>query len=228
MTAPSARGETTADTQLLVSIVIPICNEEAILLDMLTQLTAHFDEILGRSAWNFILVENGSTDRTNELARKFLEDLPGSQLISMPEGKFGKSAHRALTATVAPWAHLINIEQWDMDFFRWAWQHRERYDLILGSKRADPTLNHQSRYRKFLSFGLNTLLGYFFEYTGADSHGPKLMKMASMRRACVRFSSRPGSSWDSTTPSSPCAPYARACGSPRCPRSTSSCGRPAT
>ncbi len=181
MTASSAVGEAKADTDLLVSVIIPICNEEAILTDMLSQLAAHFDGFFGRSAWNFIIVENGSSDRTNSIAREFLVDFPTSQLITLPEGKFGKSAHRALTETTAPWAHLINIEQWDIDFFRWAWRQRERYDLILGSKRADPTLNHQSAYRKFLSHGLNTILGYLFEYTGADTHGPKLLKISTMR-----------------------------------------------
>ena len=53
--------------------------------------------------------------------------------------------------------------------------------MFLGSKRADPTLNHQSPYRRLLSWGLNAVQQLFFEYTGADTHGPKLLNMESMR-----------------------------------------------
>jgi glycosyltransferase involved in cell wall biosynthesis len=173
--------EPAAGAELLVSVIVPICNEEAILRDTLTKLTAHFDGIVGCGAWNFIIVENGSTDRSNEIARQFVESCPTSRLITLREAKVGEAVRQGFAATVAPWAHVINIEQWDIPFFRWAWQRRERYDLILGSKRADPTLNQQSPSRKLLSYGLNAILGYFFEYTGADTHGPKLLKMSTMR-----------------------------------------------
>jgi glycosyltransferase involved in cell wall biosynthesis len=178
--APSC-SESASSTELLVSVIVPICNEEAILLDMLTKLTAHFDGILGRGVWNFIIIENGSTDRSNEIARKFVETFPTFKLITLSGANFGKSVRQGFAVTIAPWAHLISIEEWDIPFFHWAWRHRDRYDLILGSKRADPTLNRQSRQRKLLSYGLNAILGYLFEYTGADTHGPKLLKMSTMR-----------------------------------------------
>jgi hypothetical protein len=76
-----------------------------------------------------------------------------------------------------PWAMIVDVEQWDIPFIYWAWANRERYDVFLGSKRADPTLNRQSFYRNLLSWGLNSLIQLLFVFPGQDTHGPKLLRM---------------------------------------------------
>ena len=79
------------------------------------------------------------------------------------------------------YCHIINVEQWDIDFLNWSLKNIEK-DLIIGSKRADPTLNFQSKFRKFLSWGLNSLLSLLFETVSIDTHGPKLLKMQTMKK----------------------------------------------
>ena len=88
---------------------------------------------------------------------------------------------------------LMNVDHlWDSPFFEWAWRNRHCYDLILGSKRADPTLNRQDQYRRVLSAGLNALLIYLFDFVGADSHGMKLMRASAMRPLAERCVMRRG------------------------------------
>ena len=55
------------------------------------------------------------------------------------------------------------------------------FDLIMGSKRADPTINRQDQYRRILTAGLNSLLQYLFDFVGADSHGMKLIRIPAIR-----------------------------------------------
>jgi hypothetical protein len=74
---------------------------------------------------------------------------------------------------------MVDIEQWDLPFIAWAWKNRDRYDLFIASKRADPTLCFQEPYRKLLSCGLNALLQLFLGFTGTDTHGPKLLNRES-------------------------------------------------
>lgn len=68
-----------------------------------------------------------------------------------------------------------------MPVIAWSWKNRHDYDLIIASKRCDPTINQQDRYRRLLSWGLNTLLNGLFDYNGTDTHGPKLMDLRAMR-----------------------------------------------
>jgi hypothetical protein len=75
---------------------------------------------------------------------------------------------------------MLDIEQWDLPFISWAWNNRHQYDLLIASKRADPTLNFQKPYRRFLSAGLNVVLQVLFDYTGTDTHGPKLLNRESL------------------------------------------------
>lgn len=75
---------------------------------------------------------------------------------------------------------------WDEVFVRWSWLNRCQYDLILGSKRADPTLNNQPLYRRFLSWGLNLLLQVFLGFVGRDTHGQKLIRLSTIKPIAAR------------------------------------------
>ena len=50
-----------------LSVVVPICNEEDQLPRMAEGLASCLDEIAGRGRWQFVLVDNGSTDRSAAL-----------------------------------------------------------------------------------------------------------------------------------------------------------------
>lgn len=169
------------NTVPLLSVVIPVLNEEDILWKNMETLAGLFDAEVGPGHWKFILIDNGSADSTPEIIERVCDRWPPSQKLYEARHNYGKALRAGLMAADTPWVHTVDVEQWDLEFFKWAWRNRERYDLYIGSKRADPTLNHQSRYRKFLSWGLNALIHLFFSYVGTDTHGPKLLRMEVMR-----------------------------------------------
>jgi glycosyltransferase involved in cell wall biosynthesis len=169
------------NSTISLSVIMPIYNEEEILPGMLEALSVHFDRVIGRGAWQFVMVNNGSSDRTGEIIEHFRARWPSTVSVSEASPNYGLALRAGVGAASAPWLHLIDVEQWDIPFLNWAWRNREKYDLFIGSKRADPTLNRQHALRRFLSWGLNALLQFFFEFSGTDTHGPKLINRATLQ-----------------------------------------------
>jgi len=166
--------------ELPVSVVIPILNEQSILMSNAEALARYFDGELGAGNWRFIFVDNGSTDQTPALLRQIVERWPLCRVINLEEPNYGAALKAGLRASGTKWTYMLDIEQWDMPFLTWAWTNRHQYDVFIASKRADPTLNFQQSYRRFLSAGLNAALQVLFRYSGTDTHGPKLLNCESL------------------------------------------------
>jgi glycosyltransferase involved in cell wall biosynthesis len=151
------------------------------LQDNADSLARIFDGVVGPGHWSFIFVENGSTDATASLADAVAARHPPSRALHLPKPNYGVALKTGLQAATTKWVFLLDIEQWDLPFISWAWRHRESYDALIASKRADATINHQHFYRRLLSCGLNGLLQVLLQYTGTDTHGPKLLDRASLQ-----------------------------------------------
>ena len=61
-----------------LSVVVPVYNEQKILMQMAEQLAPHLDEIAGESRWQFVLVDNGSHDGSREICDQIIERWPQS------------------------------------------------------------------------------------------------------------------------------------------------------
>jgi glycosyltransferase involved in cell wall biosynthesis len=176
----SAAAPALVAPELPVSIVIPLFNEQSILSENIEILSGYFDNALGSGNWLYIFVDNGSNDETANILKQIIQRWPSSGIIRLKNPNYGAALKAGLRAATTRWVYLLDIEQWDLPFLSWAWRNRERYDLFVGSKRADPTLNWQSRYRKLLSAGLNFALQIIFQYSGTDTHGQKLINRQSL------------------------------------------------
>lgn len=164
-----------------LSIVVPIYNEDEVLWMIAEKLSEHLDKIIQKDRWQYILVDNGSIDSTPQIIQQIKQRWPNTISIRLKKPDIGKAQAAGLKQAKCEWAYLIQIDWWDPVFLKWAWIHRHSYDLIFGSKRADNTLNQHSRYRKILSWGLNTILQFYFGFIGTDTHGDKLLNMTTMR-----------------------------------------------
>jgi glycosyltransferase involved in cell wall biosynthesis len=169
-----------------VSVVIPVFNEEAVLMANAEALASHFDDVVGSGNWLYIFVNNGSSDGTSALLGQIVAHWPLSQVLDLKQPNYGGALKTGLRAATTKWVYMLDIEQWDLPFMTWAWCNRHQYDLFIASKRADPTLNFQRPYRKCLSAGLNALLQLLFGYSGTDTHGPKLINRESLEEIIAK------------------------------------------
>jgi glycosyltransferase involved in cell wall biosynthesis len=176
----SGAAASTTASELPVSVVIPVFNEQSILLANMQALARYFDGAVGADKWGFIFVDNGSTDRTPELLGQIVERWPLCRVINLEKPNYGGALKAGLRAATTKWVYMLDVEQWDLPFMTWAWNNRQHYDVFIASKRADPTLNFQQPYRRFLSAALNAVLQVLFRYSGTDTHGPKLLNRESL------------------------------------------------
>lgn len=163
-----------------LSVIVPIYNEGEDLWSMAKHLAVPLDKTIGKGRWQYVLVDNGSSDSTSQIVERICRHWPTSIKIFLDQPNYGKALKAGLAQAEGGWAYIINVDFSDPGFLRWAWKFRARYDLILGSKRADNTLNQQARYRRILSWGLNTILQFCFGFVGTDTHGQKLLCLSSM------------------------------------------------
>jgi hypothetical protein len=171
-----------------LSVVVPIYNEQDLLMDMAEQLAPHLDEIGGPQRWQFVLVDNGSRDRSSAKCDEIVRRWPQSVKVQLGEPDYGEALYQGLLHAAGPWAFIINVDFWDVPFMRWCFHTRGVYDLVMGSKRADSALNQQDWYRRLLSWGLNTILQAVFGFVGSDTHGQKFLYLPSLRpifRQCL-------------------------------------------
>src|SRR5215813_7895602 len=179
-------------TGLHLSVVVPVYNEEGILAEMMEQLAPHLDEIAGAARWQFVLVDNGSTDRSSAICDGIVARWPSSVKVQLRDPNYGEALCQGLAHAKGPWAFIINVDFWDVQFMRWCFRTRGVYDLVMGSKRADMALNKQTKYRRTLSWGLNVILQAVFGFVGSDTHGLKFLYLPSMRPILLQCVMRRG------------------------------------
>ena len=174
-------GLTTTHVNPHLSIVVPIYNEQDMLAQMAEQLAPCLDELAGKGQWQFVLVDNGSRDRSREICDQIVGRWPQSIKIELETPDYGEALYQGLMHAAGAWAFIINVDFWDLPYMRWCYSTRGAYDMVMGSKRADEVLNRQSAYRRWLSWGLNTILQTVFNFPGTDTHGQKFIYLPALR-----------------------------------------------
>jgi len=178
----------TAGPSVYLSVVVPIYNEQGLLMEMAEQLAPHLDDMAGGGRWQFVLVDNGSRDGSDIVCDEIVNRWPTSVKVRLDRPDYGDALYEGLMHAAGPWAFIINVDFWDAAFMRWCVKTRGVYHIVMGSKRADEALNRQDWYRRLLSWGLNTILQTVFGFVGSDTHGQKFLYLPALRpilRQCV-------------------------------------------
>lgn len=65
----------------LVSVVVPAFNEAEVIVDTLGRLVEHLHTLEDRFRWEIVVVDDGSTDTTGDLAQEYALDHPGVRVL---------------------------------------------------------------------------------------------------------------------------------------------------
>ncbi len=178
-----------------VSIVIPVYNEEGILREAVTELLEGLEGVrralrAPELAFEVILAENGSSDRTAELAAHLADERPEIRSFSLGEPNYGKALRRGILEARGAVVICEEIDLCDLDFHRRALEHLRHHDcdMVIGSKAMKGASDARPLLRRAATRVINGLLRAAVDFRGTDTHGLKAFERAALLpivEACV-------------------------------------------
>jgi glycosyltransferase involved in cell wall biosynthesis len=166
-----------------VSIVIPVYNEEGILREAVTELLDGYDTVRVALDWpeltvEVIVAENGSSDRTVELAEHLAAERSEVRTFSLGEPNYGKAMRRGILEAKGTWVICEEIDLCDLDFHRRALEHLRHHDcdMVVGSKAMKGASDHRPLFRRAATRILNGMLRATLDFRGTDTHGLKAFR----------------------------------------------------
>jgi glycosyltransferase involved in cell wall biosynthesis len=119
---------------LMLSVIIPVFNEEILLADAVRRLRRRLDE--RHVAAEIIMVDDGSHDRSGEIADGLARELPGVAVCHQPNqgigGAFRTGAARARGDYLMLWPVDLPADAADLDPYV---RYLGRVDVIVGCRR---------------------------------------------------------------------------------------------
>jgi glycosyltransferase involved in cell wall biosynthesis len=178
-----------------VSIVIPVYNEEGILREAVTELLDGLDVVrhalhAPELTFEVILAENGSRDRTAELARNLSTERPEVRSFSLGEPNYGKALRKGILEARGAFVICDEIDLCDLDFHRRALEHLRHHDcdMVVGSKAMKGASDERPLLRRTATRVINGMLRVALDFRGTDTHGLKAFDRRALLpvvEACV-------------------------------------------
>lgn len=163
-----------------VSIVIPVYNEEGILSASIADLTEKIgaSEKLEGLTFEILLAENGSVDRTVEVARGLMTRHPELRMIHSDRPDYGYALKQGIQSARGKYVICDEIDLCDVDFYERALYRlrEEGYDLVVGSKALERSFDKRPSYRRAATYVINKMLRVATGFRGTDTHGLKAFR----------------------------------------------------
>ncbi|HEY4244223.1 MAG TPA: glycosyltransferase, partial [Kofleriaceae bacterium] len=166
-------------------------NEEGILREAVCELADKFGVATGNTlTFEIVIAENGSRDRTAELAAHLASERPEVRTFSTGEPNYGKALRRGILEARGTWVICDEIDLCDLDF------HARALDLLLhgdatmvvGSKAMKGASDQRPLFRRAATKIINGMLRVALDFRGTDTHGLKAFERQTLLpvvEACV-------------------------------------------
>jgi len=160
------------------SILIPVYNEEVMISAAIDELIRELGEALPDLDYEILITENGSSDRTVELAHELEQRYPHVRSLHSPEPNYGRALRRAILEARGTYVLCDEIDICDVDF-----QGRalgllaaDEADMVIGSKAHTDADDRRPLVRRTATLVLNGLLRVLLGFGGTDTHGLKAFR----------------------------------------------------
>jgi len=163
-----------------ISVVIPVYNEAEILARSVGELLRGLDaEGWAVEVW---LAENGSRDRTREIAAELAATDPRVRWFSCPAPNYGAALRMGIERAEGRYVVCEEIDLCDLDFHRRALAllRTGETDLVVGSKAMPGAHDRRPLGRRAATRAYSALLRVTLGYRGTDTHGLKAFRRAAL------------------------------------------------
>ncbi len=164
----------------LISIVLPVYNEEKLLGRSVSALVDRLAATVN-DEFEILLVENGSTDQTPQIAGALAEQYPPVRLEHLPRPSYGQALRHGISCARGRDVFIFYVDFWNVAFLERAVGYLTYYEMVVGSKVVRGARDLRPWYRRIITRGYNLVLRVFFGYPGTDAHGIKAFRRDSIQ-----------------------------------------------
>jgi glycosyltransferase involved in cell wall biosynthesis len=173
----------------VLSVVMPAHNEASYLETAVHEI----HEGLGSRGHEFelLVVENGSTDDTPEIARRLAARYPSLRLSSLPAANYGAALREGLISARGEFVVTFDVDYYELRFIDHALALLESGDeapvVVVASKRAPGSRDERPWPRRVVTAVFGWILYVGFSLSVSETHGMKMMRRApveSLLRQC--------------------------------------------
>jgi len=156
---------------MLLSLVIPVFNEESCLESSLDQVHRYLETKIPFD-WELIVADNGSTDESPQIASRFSEAHPAARVLRLASKGRGRALRQAWSNSRADIFSYMDADlSSDLNTFPDLLDPlvSADYDFAVGSRVLRPGLTTRCFKREFTSRCYNVLIKLFFRPTFSDA-----------------------------------------------------------
>ena len=155
------------------SIVIPVYNEADFIPVGLPRLLAELAD--GNLDYRILIMENGSTDATAEVART-VAGSASVEVHSLSTPDYGGAMREGFLKADSEWVVNFDIDYFSASFLSQVLERASDADLVIASKRDPESEDRRSVLRRTATGVFNLLLRTMFGSSVSDTHGMKAFR----------------------------------------------------
>jgi len=157
----------------LVSVIIPVYNEEGILYGSVVELVARMSEF--DFNYEVLICENGSFDNTREVGLALERKFPHVRMLNYGAPNYGAAMRMGILEARGKFVVCDEIDILDVGFYRRSLEALvfDQCDFVVGSKLHSESRDKRPLSRHAASLTITALLRIFLGFKGTDTHGLK-------------------------------------------------------
>jgi glycosyltransferase involved in cell wall biosynthesis len=161
-------------------VVMPAHNEESYLRDAVSTVVAGLRA--RGDDFEVLVVENGSTDRTAEVAAALAAQFPEVRVLHLGEADYGRALRTGFLAAAGGTVTNFDVDFVDLGFLDAADKllEREGAAVVVGSKRGPGSEDDRNFARRLVTAVFSIVLHAGFGLQVSDTHGLKLLDRVAL------------------------------------------------